>query len=135
MPATPPKEGTISDTSPSRRNGPAIAGFILSLVALLPPIWLSYSFATNYDEWFDEGLALYGANALWTVLFVIFIFVPGELLLLAPAYVLSATGISRARSSEQPRGSLGIAGLTISIVATILLAAIVVVALTADSNG
>ena len=131
-PAAPPDSRTATDTSDTGRNGRAIAGFVFSLAAIVPPVWLGYSFAANYDEWF-AGYGLFGSNAGWTALFVIFIFLPGELILLLPAFILSLTGTKRAKRNEQPRPPLVTASLIISTIATVTLAAVVVVAVVGAS--
>lgn len=130
-PAVPPDSGTATDTSHTGRNGRAIAGFVLSLAAIVAPIWLGYSFAANYDEWF-VGSGLFGSNAGFTALLVIFIFLPGELILLVPAFLLSLAATKRAKRNQQPNPPLVTASLIISTVATVLLVAVVVVAVSAS---
>lgn len=127
VPAPPPDRDPATDTSRSKRNGCAIAGFIVSLVAIIPLAGLAYSFGAHHDYWFAAEL-----DTAVTVLFVLFIFAPGELILLISAFILSLIGTRRAKKQELQNGSLGISGLIISTIATILLVVVTNVAIEAS---
>ena len=131
-----PDAGPVSDTGPTsnERNSGAVAGFILSLVALIVPSWLAYSFASNYDGWFTgttEVLPYWLSfdRAASTALFVLFVVLPFECLLLAPALIFSIHGASRSKRYALPYGPLAVTGIVISAVALIMLAGVVTTAL------
>ena len=105
----------------------ATAGFILSLAAIIPPLWLAISFANNPDGWFG-GSGLLLSTAASTALFVTLIVAPCEFVLLTSAFVFSLLAIARSKTSTRRFSGLGIAGLTISVVAALLLVRVVVTA-------
>lgn len=119
----PPPPGGDADSSDRRRNRHAVAGLVLSLIAIVPPSWLIYEFTTNYDEWF-EGSGLFFDDA-FTLLFTLLVFLPVELVLLCPSFVFSFIGHARARRGGQPRDPRAIAGIAVSVVAAIMVVGIV----------
>lgn len=118
-------DGSADAPRTAGKNAKAIVGFGLSLVALVPPVWLGYSFATDYDSWFG-GHGLFLDDSAFTLFFVIFLLVPSELVMLVPAFILSRLGAARAKRDNLPYGSFARSGLIISTVATLLVAACVV---------
>lgn len=115
-----------------RRHGSGIvvAGFVLSLVALVPPAWLAIEFAIDHDGWFsNESDGAFFSGAFWSAFFVIFLVIPVELLLAGSGFVLSLLGIKRVSQTNSRMRHFGVAGTVISAVAILAMAAITVFAI------
>ena len=130
---TPPPDSKADDGSPRQNDGsprqndglprqndgnaPAVAGFILSLIAVVPPALVAHHVATVPASTFHED---YGLPSLEYALFVFVFFLPFEVVFGVPATVLSVVGIVRAMTGARRRIAFGIAGLAVSLVALIL---------------
>lgn len=116
--STPPTDGNDDGTSPRNGNAAAIAGFILSVIAVIPPAVFANHLATTdlAAECRDShGLALMGYGLGWVLFLVPFVLIFG-----IPAAVLSVIGIVRARTEARKRINFGIAGLVLLCCVVIL---------------
>lgn len=114
-----------------QRNGTGfvLAGFILSLMALAAPLWLAFEFATNHDDWFG-GDGIFFDDAVWTVIFIILFVIPVELLLAGLGFALSLLGVRRISHRSARLRRFGVAGVAVSSLSGLMMAAITVTAVT-----
>ena len=106
-----PQRATAHRPSPHERNGSAIAGFILSLISLVPTIWIYAGVSGEVGDWFGELLAFAA---------IIFILMFGGPFWI-PAVICCSVALVRARREVGPKPAPAIAGLILCGVGTILL--------------
>ncbi|WP_419553753.1 hypothetical protein [Candidatus Poriferisodalis sp.] len=113
MPA-PPRDGASGESSHRNSNGLGIAGFVVSIVAVVPPLWfalLALGFAEDNDDVF-VGLTGF--------LLFVFVILPIELITATPAVILCTASVLSAKRDGQASSRLGVIGLIVSLFACAL---------------
>ncbi|WP_420444272.1 RDD family protein [Candidatus Poriferisodalis sp.] len=110
--APPPGDTDDDETSHNSGNAAAVSGFVLSVIAVIPPALAAYRLAT-VPAWKFAGFGM-------GVALILLLLLPYEAIFGLGATTLSIMGIVRAKTEKRPRMALGIAGLAISLITLLL---------------
>ena len=121
-PAPPPDDKDDDDSSQNSGNAAAVSGFVLSVIAVIPPAWVVLRLATVPASTLREDAGFVSVAIFFGLVFLL---VPFEAIFGLLATILSVKGILRVKTEKRPPMADGIvadgiAGLAISLIALLL---------------